>query len=177
LTEKFPRISVADLHALMLKETGEDHTGETDVAPSEEKFICEYSAKNWNSEAVFITEFPWSSAKFYHYQNKENPEITDRADMIFRGLEMATVTRREVDYDKMIAQIKAQGIDPASPGLAQYLDAFKFGMPDEGGFGFGIARFVQKLIGLSNIKEAELFPSDTKMIGSIRLQSNSEEKE
>lgn len=169
LTDKFPRISVADLHALMLKETGEDHTTESDVAPSEEKFICEYSAKNWNSDAVFITEFPWSSAKFYHYQNKDNPEITDRADMIFRGVEVATVTRREVEYEKLVAQIKAQGIDPASPGLGQYLDAFKYGMPDEGGFGFGIARFVQKLIGLANAKEAEIFPSDTKMIGAVRL--------
>jgi nondiscriminating aspartyl-tRNA synthetase len=167
--DKFPRISVLELHKLMLKETGEDHTSETDVAPSEEKFICEYSTKNWNSEAVFITEFPWSSAKFYHYQNKENPEVTDRADMIFRGVEVATVTRREVDYDRMISQIKAQGIDPTNPGLAQYLDSFKYGMPDEGGFGFGIARFIQKLIGLANAKEAELFPSDTKMIGAVRL--------
>jgi aspartyl/asparaginyl-tRNA synthetase len=168
-SEKFPRISVAELHKLMLKETGEDHTTETDVAPSEEKFICEYSAKNWNSEAVFITEFPWASAKFYHYQNRENPEVTDRADMIFRGVEVATVTRREVNYEKIISQIKAQGINPEAPGLAQYLDSFKYGMPDEGGFGFGIARFVQKLIGLSNAKEAELFPSDTKMIGAVRL--------
>lgn len=178
LSEKFPRISVAELHKLMLKETSEDHISETDVAPSEEKFICEYSAKNWNSEAVFITEFPWVSAKFYHYQNRENPEVTDRADMIFRGVEIATVTRREVDYDKIITQIKSQGIDPTSPGLSQYLDSFKYGMPDEGGFGFGIARFVQKLIGLSNVKEAELFPSDTKMIGAIRLASKSDvEKE
>jgi nondiscriminating aspartyl-tRNA synthetase len=34
-------------------------------------------------------------------------------------------------------------------------------MPEEGGFGFGITRFIQKLIGLSNVKEAELFPRDT----------------
>jgi nondiscriminating aspartyl-tRNA synthetase len=169
LSDEFPRITVAELHKLMLKETGEDHSMEEDVAPSEEKFICEYSIKNWGSEAVFVTEFPWSSAKFYHYQNKQNPKVTDRADMIFRGLEVATVTRREVDYDKMIAQIKAQGIDPTSPGLSQYLDSFKYGMPDEGGFGLGITRLVQKLIGLLNIKEAELFPSDTKMIGAIRL--------
>ena len=33
-------------------------------------------------------------------------------------------------------------------------------MPDEGGFGLGVARFVQKMIGLDNVKEAELFPRD-----------------
>jgi nondiscriminating aspartyl-tRNA synthetase len=37
-------------------------------------------------------------------------------------------------------------------------------LPDEGGFGFGIARFVQKLIGLENVKEAELFPRDVNRV-------------
>jgi len=30
----------------MLKETGEDYTSDLDVAPAEERFICEYSAIN-----------------------------------------------------------------------------------------------------------------------------------
>lgn len=47
LADKFPRITVKDLHALMLKETGEDYTKELDIVPAEERFICEYSAKNW----------------------------------------------------------------------------------------------------------------------------------
>jgi len=169
LTEKFPRITVKDLHELMLKETAEDHTKELDVAPAEEKFITEYALKNWNSEAVFITEFPWADAKFYHHQSETNPEATDRADLIFRGVEVATVTRREVNYQKLVTQIRSKGIDPGHPGLTQYLDAFKYGMPEEGGFGFGMARFVQKLIGLENAKEAELFPSDPKLIGGVRL--------
>jgi hypothetical protein len=46
LIETFPRITVDELHELMFKETGEDHRGELDVATAEEKFICEYSAKN-----------------------------------------------------------------------------------------------------------------------------------
>lgn len=161
LSEKFPRITVKELHELMLKETGEDYTKELDVVPAEERFICEYSAKNWGSEAVFVTEFPWSDAKFYHHQNTENPEVTDRADLLFRGVELATITQREVNYDKLIQQIKDRDLDPNNPGLKHYLDAFKYGMADTGGRGFGIARFVQKLIGLENVKDAELFPRDT----------------
>jgi len=164
LTTKFPRITVKELHELMFKETNEDHLGERDVTPSEEKFICEYSVKNWHCDAVFVTEFPWSDAKFYHYQNEKNPKVTDRADLIFRGVEIATITRREVNYEKLVSQIKSKGFDPEHPGLKYFLDAFKYGMPDEGGFGFGITRFVQKLIGLSNIKEVELFPRDVQRI-------------
>jgi len=130
----------------MKKETGEDYTKLPDLAWAEEKFICEYSAKNRNSDLVFVTEFPWHDAKFYHHQNEKNPEVTDRADLLFRGVEIITLTQREVNYDKMVTQITAQGLDPNNPGLKHYLDAFKYGMPNEGGFGFGVARFVQKLI-------------------------------
>jgi aspartyl/asparaginyl-tRNA synthetase len=55
-------------------------------------------------------------------------------------------------------------LNPEDPGLKHYLDAFKYGMPDEGGFGFGVARFVQKLIGLENAKDAELFPRDVNRV-------------
>ena len=53
---------------------------------------------------------------------------------------------RQTDYDKLINQIQERGFDPTNPGLVDYLDAFKYGMPMEGGFGFGISRLVQKII-------------------------------
>jgi len=161
LAEHFPRITVKELHELMLKETGEDYTKELDVVPAEERFICDYAAKTRWSEAVFITEFPWADAKFYHHQNEQNPESTDRADLLFRGVELATLTQREVNYDKLVKNIEDRGLDANNPGLKHYLDAFKYGMADTGGWWFGIARFVQKLIGLENVKDAELFPRDT----------------
>ena len=164
LVDQFPRISVNELHELMFKETGEDYRKEKDLAPAEEKFICEYSAKHWNSDFVIVDWFPWSDAKFYHHQNKENPDVADRADLLFRGVEIVTLTQREVNYQKLVDQIKAQGQNPEHPGLKHYLDAFKYGMPDEWGFGLGITRFIQKLIGLENIKEAELFPRDMQRV-------------
>jgi nondiscriminating aspartyl-tRNA synthetase len=159
--QSIPRITVTALHELMFAETGEDYRADLDVAPAEERFICEYAAKNRWSDLVFVTEFPWSDAKFYHHQNRANPTVADRADLLFRWVELATTTQREVNYEHLIQQIKDKGINPDQPGLEHYLDSFKYGMPEEGGFGFGIARFVQKLIGLSNVKEAELFPRDT----------------
>lgn len=164
LPKRFPRITMAALHDLVFENTGEDHRAELDVAPSEERFICEYAMQHWNSEAVFVTEFPWADAKFYHHQNRVNPTVTDRADLLFRGVEIATLTQREASYAKLREQIIAKGADPDHPGLEHYLEAFKYGMPEEGGFGLGIARLVQKLLGLANVKEAELFPRDTKRV-------------
>jgi len=161
---KFPRITVAELHELMKKETGQDHTWELDLVPAEEKFICEYSAKNRNSDFVIVDWFPRSDAKFYHHQNTENPAVADRADLIFRGVEIITLTQREVNYQRLVDQITAQWLDPENPWLKHYLDAFKYGMPDEWWFGFWIARFVQKIIWLENVKDAELFPRDMQRI-------------
>jgi len=164
LQDKFPRISVTELHELMFKETWEDHRGERDLAPSEEKFICEYSANKYGCDFVVVNGFPRSDAKFYHHQNLEDPTVADRADLLFRWVEIITLTQREVNYDKLVAQIAAQWHDPEQPGLKYYLDAFKYWMPDEWGFGLGMERFVQKMIGLENIKEAELFPRDVQRI-------------
>jgi aspartyl/asparaginyl-tRNA synthetase len=38
--------------------------------------------------------------------------------------------------------------------------AMQAGMPRHGGFGMGLERLTQKIIGLQNIKEATLFPRD-----------------
>ncbi len=161
LTPKFPEITMKDLHELYLKETGEDLRKEKDPTPAQERWICEYSAKEWGSEAVFITEFPASTMKFYHLKKESNPEVMERADLIFRGVEISTTSLREYRYDRLVQQMKEQNLDPEHPGFKYYLQAFKHGLPLHGGFGLGLERLTQKIIGLRNVKEATLFPRDT----------------
>lgn len=82
------------------------------------------------------------------------------ADLLFRGVEIATVPQREHRYDELVAQMKKVGVDPESSGFSAYVSAFKHGLPPHGGFGFGIDRLTEKVIGLDNVKEAILFPRD-----------------
>lgn len=161
LTEQIPRLTMAEVHALYAKANKEDYSSEDDLRPDEERWICEYAKKNLGSEAVFVTEWPSSSMKFYHRKNADNPELADRSDLLFRGVEIATVPMREHRYEVLVEQLKtiAKG-DPAHPGFEHYLTAFKYGLPEHGGFGMGLERLTQKLIGLSNVKEATLFPRD-----------------
>jgi nondiscriminating aspartyl-tRNA synthetase len=161
LTEKFPQVTMKELHELYFKATGEDFRNEKDPSPAEERWISEYAAKEWGSEAVFITGFPASEMKFYHFQSENDPETAERADLIFRGVEIITTSRREHRYDKLVEQLKAMGGDPEHPGFKYYLQAFQYGMPSHGGFGLGLERLTQKIIGLNNVKEATLFPRDT----------------
>jgi len=164
LVEKFPEITVKELHELVYRETGQDFRKEKDPAPFEERWICEYSATHWGSEAVFVTEFPASSMKFYHYRSETNPEVAERADLIFQGVEIITGSRREHRYHKLVQQLQAMGEDPENPGFKYYLQAFKYGMPSHGGFGLGLERLAQRIIGFRNIKEATLFPRDMKRL-------------
>jgi nondiscriminating aspartyl-tRNA synthetase len=106
LAPSIPRYSLAQIHSLYSAANGIDVTNELDLLPAEEIFICEYAKEHHGSDLVFATDFPWADAKFYHYQNTENPKVTDRADLLFRGVELATITRREVGYEKLIQQMK-----------------------------------------------------------------------
>lgn len=164
LTPQIPRLTIAQVHELYSSANDRDTRGEKDLFPFEERWICEYSSKELGSEAVFVTEWPASEAKFYHYIDPENPEIAVRADLLFRGVEIVTGSMREHRYTKLLEQIAAAGGDPDSDGFKYFVSAFKYGMPPHGGFGMGLERVTQLLIGLSNVKEASLFPRDTKRL-------------
>ena len=161
LPEQIPQLALEEIHELYSKATGEDSRGEKDMRPDEEKWITEYAKKNLGSEAVFVVDWPASEMKFYHRKNAENPAFADRADLIFRGVEIATISMRENRYDVLVDQLKtiASG-DPEAEGFKYYLQAFKYGLPVHGGFGMGLERLTQKIVGLNNIKEAALFPRD-----------------
>jgi len=160
--QDIPRITIEEIHQKFLKATKEDHTGEDDLAPAEERWVCEWAKKQMNSEAVLVTGWPSKSKtfKFYHRANEENPEIADRADLLFRGVEIATLSMREHRYDRLIKQLKSMGGDPKSPGYQALLSVYKYGMPAHGGFGWGLERTVEKILNLNSVKEATLFPRD-----------------
>lgn len=160
LAQKFPSVTLEELHNLCFEKTGQDFRAEKDPSPFEERWICTYSAENWGSEAVFITGFPASEMKFYHYRSTKNPAVAERFDLIFRGVEIITGSQREHRYGMLIEQLKSMGGNPEDPGFQYYLQAFKYGMPAHGGFGLGLERLTQKMIGLGNVKEACIFPRD-----------------
>ncbi|HUD11189.1 MAG TPA: aspartate--tRNA(Asn) ligase [Candidatus Saccharimonadia bacterium] len=164
LKPEFPRYTVAQIHEMYSKASGENTVGEKDLFPAEERWICEYAREKQGCEAVFATNFPIENMKFYHMVNPDDPKTVLWADLLFRGLEIATVPQREHHYDTLVAQMKAAGMDPEHPGYTYFLQAFKAGLPAHGGFGFGIDRLVQKTIGLNSVKEAILFPRDMKRL-------------
>lgn len=161
LAEKIPVISMSEIHEKYSKATGENTNGEKDLRPDEERWICEYAKKNLGSEAVFVSEWPASEMKFYHKANVDNPEIADRIDLLFRGVEITTGSMRENSYATVVKQLKdLAGGNPDDAGYVSFLSAMKYGMPPHGGFGLGLERLTQKIVGVNSVKEATLFPRD-----------------
>lgn len=166
LTPEIPTITMQQIHEMYSKATGENTIGEKDLRPDEERWICEYAKKKLGSEAVFVGDWPASEMKFYHKVNDENPAIADRVDLLFRGVEITTASMREHTYATVIEQLRRlAGGSEDDPGFQPFLSAMKYGMPPHGGFGMGLERVTQKIIGLGNVKEAALFPRDINRLG------------
>jgi nondiscriminating aspartyl-tRNA synthetase len=111
---------------------------------------------------VTITHFPTAAKPFYIMPDPQNPQYSLSYDLLFRGVEILSGGQREHNYDQLVKAIKDRGMNPKN--FDMYLMAFKYGMPPEGGFSFGLERITMKLLGLSNIREASLFPRDMERV-------------
>ena len=156
---KIPQFTIAQIHEMYTKANKNATLDEKDLTPDEERWIGDDARKQLGSDLVYASRFPVAAGKFYHKFDVEDGTVL-WADLLFRGQELATCPLRENNYDKMVEQMKKAGLDVNHEGFKYYLQAFKYGLPMHGGCGLGVDRFVQKLIGLSNVKEACLFPRD-----------------
>ncbi len=165
ISNEIPTMKLKEAQEVIKKEYGEDCVGESDLEPQHERWLCEYAQKEYNSEFIFITHYPTAKRPFYTYEDEEDLGFTKSFDLLFRGIEITTGGQRIHDYDTLFANIKKWGFDPEK--FAFYLQAFKYGMPPEGGLGMGLERLTARLLGLENIKEATLFPRDMNRIDTL----------
>jgi len=151
----FPRIPMDEAKKL-LAGRGLKYGPDDELDPAGERALGEIVLEKYGHEFVFLTQFPWAQAKFYHMRDKNNPKAAERADLLYKGMEIATLTRREHRYDVLMKQAQAAKVDVGK--LKFYLDAFRYGMPPHGGCGVGVDRIVQMMLDLPSVQEAILFP-------------------
>ena len=151
----FPRVTMSEAKKL-LAGRGLKYGPDDELDSAGEKALGEIVQEKFGHDFVFLTEFPWAGAKFYHMRSGRDPKVAERCDLLYKGMEIATIPQREHRYDVLLKQVKEQKVDPAK--IKFYLDAFRYGMPPHGGGGIGIDRIVQMLLDLPNIQETILFP-------------------
>ncbi len=154
--DKSPRITHDEAKEIISKRLGHRVF---EINPEGERVLCEWSQEEHGSEAVFVTGFPRKKRPFYTYPLEQK---TMSFDLLFRGLEITTGGRRINDYKMLLETLPKFGL--TEEGLGDYPTIFKYGCPPHGGFAIGLERLTQKILGLTNVKEASLFPRDRRRI-------------
>lgn len=166
----FPRLTFAEAQELFYERTGIDERNEPDLSPAAERELCSYADEKFGTDFIFIIDWKTEKRPFYAYPNDENPILTNTFDLLCAGTEITSGGQRRHTHASMLEGLRSKGMDPAN--FDDYLSIFKHGMPVHGGFGMGLERLTMTMLGLKNIREASLFPSDPKRIACNRLKAH-----
>ena len=148
----FPRISYTDAIA-RLNALGSDITWGSDLGGDDETLLArEYD------RPVFVYNYPKHVKAFYMKENSEDPRTVLNNDCLApEGYgEIIGGSQREDSYEKLLARIDQQGLDPEA--YRWYLDLRKYGTFVHSGFGLGVERTVAWICGIPHIREAIAFP-------------------
>ena len=155
---QIPHLHFTEAMELVSEATGEDVTGEHDLAPAHERWLCEWSAREHGSELLFVHGFPLLSKPFYTYPDPARPGYSYGFDLLFRGVEIVSGGQRLHRHEDYLKALAARGMDPAL--FAGFLQVFEHGMPPHGGFAIGLERWTARLTGAANVRQVTLFPRD-----------------
>jgi len=158
----FPTLHFTEALDLLAGEFGSEVLTEPDLAPAHERWLGEWALRIHNSDFLFVVGFPMTKRPFYTHPDPARPAYSNSFDLLFRGLELATGGQRLHRYEDYETAMRERQIDVAP--FAGYLEAFRYGMPAHGGFAIGLERWVQQVIGASNLRETTLFPRDLNRI-------------
>lgn len=112
---------------------------------------------------TFLIEHPTDLSPLAR-ANDNNPELSDRFQLVINGTEIINAYSELVDPQEQRkrlmeqARCKANGDEEAMVMDDDYVAAMEYGMPPISGWGMGIDRVLQILMGTENIKDTVMFP-------------------
>ena len=127
-----------------------------DLSPEAERRLCEL----FKDTIVFVHDWPLKIKPFYIMPKTldKNEKLSRGFDAIYGGIEISSGGQRVHLVNILIKQLKDKKLNPDN--FEHYINAFKYGAPQHGGWSIGLERFTMALLGLDNIREGTLFPRD-----------------
>jgi asparaginyl-tRNA synthetase len=124
-----------------------------DLGGSDETIISQMHDK-----PVFVTHYPKEAKAFYMKTDRSDEKVVQNFDLLApAGFgEIIGGSVREDDYDRLVARIREQGLNPET--YDWYLDLRKYGSVPHGGFGLGVERTVAWITGEKHIRQCIPFP-------------------
>jgi len=149
----FPRLPYRDAIEIAKKEIEDPIEYGDDISPAAERAIGAEMGGHY-----FIVDWPSEIRPYYAMPYENDPSICKAFDLMHPRMELSSGAQRIHQYDLLVRQIRKKGLNPES--FEFYLRPFRFGMPPHAGWGLGADRLVMTMVGLSNVREAVLFPRD-----------------
>jgi asparaginyl-tRNA synthetase len=148
----FPRISYSDA-VIRLNTLGSDISWGKDLGGDDETLL----ARQYD-RPLFVFNYPKGVKAFYMKENPDDPRTVLNNDCLApEGYgEIIGGSQREDNYERLLARIREQGLDPDA--YRWYLDLRKYGTFVHSGFGLGVERTVAWICGLPHIRETIAFP-------------------
>lgn len=128
-----------------------------DIATEHERYLTEQIFKC----PVMVYDYPKEIKSFYMKQNPDGKTVR-ACDVLVPGIgELNGGSERESDYDKLMAEIKARGMDESV--YDWYMNLRKFGTVPHSGFGMGFERLIRYVTGMENIRDVIPYPRAPKL--------------
>ena len=152
ISPPFPRISYTDGVA-RLNSLGSDMQWGADLGGDDETTLAKEHEK-----PLLVFNYPKQVKAFYMKENPDDPRTVLNNDCLApEGYgEIIGGSQREDNYDRLLARIKEQGLDPDA--YRWYLDLRKYGTFVHSGFGLGVERTVAWICGVPHVRECIAFP-------------------
>ena len=149
--DKFPKVRLKDLYDILEKDynlkVNEDD--KVDLNAEAERLAGIYAKEKFNSDFIFIIDFPAEKRAFYHMRNDKGQLMG--YDLLYKGVEITSGAQREHRHDKLAKIVKEKGIEN---DVKFYLEFFKYGCPPHGGFAIGLDRLTMLLLNIPSVKES-----------------------
>jgi len=162
MLEKTPTMSLREAHQKIFDTNGRDNRGDKDLSTQDEQEISEIIKNETGSDFVFVYGYPTRQKPFYVFPSETEPDYNEGVDLICRGRELLSGGRRINNFEQLTKHVEIWGLDPKT--ISMFLQAFKYGVPPEGGFAFGAERIVMQFLNLPNVRQAVIFPRDMNRI-------------
>jgi nondiscriminating aspartyl-tRNA synthetase len=149
----FPRLPYREAIEIAQKKIEDPIKYGDDISPAAERAIGAEMGGHY-----FIVDWPSEIRPYYAMPYENDPTICKAFDLMHPRMELSSGAQRVHQHDLLVQQIKKKGLNPES--FEFYLRPFRYGMPPHAGWGLGADRLVMTMLGLSNVREAVLFPRD-----------------
>ena len=164
--EKHTGVDCSEMSEDELRKTAKEFGADVDENMGSGKLIDEIFGEKVEHlliQPTFIMDYPISMSPLTK-KHRDNPELTERFELIINGKEIANcyselndpIDQRERFEEQ--AKLMERGDDEAMFVDEDFLTALEYGMPPTSGIGIGIDRLVMLLTNNASIQEVLFFP-------------------